>query len=500
MNDYDALNAYLQLLYGDSFSFFRRLFQDYRHFVYMQEWFSNNNIYIPFIHDMNSENFMLCKKTKSLDDISAVVKQDCRKQLAIIREIEKRKYHVIFVHGIENRDSFNKRFINEEWIQRFARNNCHLYWSRHIYGKAELSFKEPHDAFLDALYQIEKWPGLVVIKNGQYRFFKTNTIEAVENVFIDIDLKRVFKKEINVDDDMYLIHLSDLHLGPKKKNTGKEVLESSLDLLYKHLQTKRKLQFFITGDLMNSPNRKSMYEASSFINLLKRKYKADVSFVLGNHDVIVKGFNLFKRQRAKVIAYLLGGNVRIKEKEKMICIELNSTVEGNLARGKIGKEQLQQIDEELSKIDGIEEYTKLVLVHHHVVSIPKDHFLQKKWYENIFIGRWIDHGKVLLDAKQLVEWFKKHKIHYVFHGHKHLPFFNYHEGIYVIACGSSCGGGASERKSRYLSYNIVKYDVLSQQMKYCIICYEDTTHIGRKRIKVHLFQDGFYEVSSKVLD
>ena len=59
------------------------------------------------------------------------------------------------------------------------------------------------------------------------------------------------------------------------------------------------LNFLITGDLMNSPNRKNMYAASHFMNRLKRKYHSDVTFVLGNHDVIVYGLNIFKKTKDK---------------------------------------------------------------------------------------------------------------------------------------------------------------------------------------------------------
>ena len=49
----------------------------------------------------------------------------------------------------------------------------------------------------------------------------------------------------------------------------------------------------------------------NFMNRLKRKYHSDVTFVLGNHDVIVYGLNILKKQKTKVVAYLLGENIKI---------------------------------------------------------------------------------------------------------------------------------------------------------------------------------------------
>ena len=78
---------------------------------------------------------------------------------------------------------------------------------------------------------------------------------------------------------------------------------------------------------MESPNRKNMYLANDFMNSLKKRYKANVTFILGNHDVIVHGFNMARNQKSKVIAYLLGENIKVLEKEKMILIKMDTTSE-----------------------------------------------------------------------------------------------------------------------------------------------------------------------------
>ena len=64
---------------------------------------------------------------------------------------------------------------------------------------------------------------------------------------------------------------------------------------------------------------------------------------------------------------------------------MDTTSEGNLARGKVGKRQLDEIDDELSAIDHLEEYTLLVMLHHHVYPINKAEFIKTKWHEkNIY--------------------------------------------------------------------------------------------------------------------
>lgn len=287
--------------------------------------------------------------------------------------------------------------------------------------------------------------------------------------------------------DSYYVQLSDLHLGSKKRNQGLMALEESLDETCKLLRSYYQLKFLITGDLMNSPNRKNMYEASAFMKLLKNKYQGDVSFILGNHDVIVNGLNIFKRQKSKVIAFLLNESIKILEDDKIVLIKIDSTVEGNLARGKVGQKQLDDIDEELAQIKNLSNYTLVAMLHHHLFPISRDEFLKQKWREKLIVGRIMDSSKALVDSRQLVEWLRGHQIQYVLHGHKHLPYFINQEGMYVIAAGSSCGSGARESNSRYLSYNVLKYDHRYKRFKYCFIIYDDVTLQDRQRIIVNMF-------------
>ncbi|MBM6800269.1 metallophosphoesterase, partial [Coprobacillus cateniformis] len=281
---------------------------------------------------------------------------------------------------------------------------------------------------------------------------------------------------------------SDLHLGKNKRQKGLIQLYNSLDFIMPYLQTDQQIKVLITGDLMESPNRKNMYLANDFMNSLKKRYKANVTFILGNHDVIVHGFNMARNQKSKVIAYLLGENIKVLEKEKMILIKMDTTSEGNLARGKIGQRQLDEIDDELEAIDHLEDYTMLVMLHHHIYPLSKAQFIKTKWHEKTFINRIVETSKVLVDAPLLIEWLQKRNIHYVFHGHKHLPYFRCKDECYYIGAGSATGG-LKESQSRYISYNIVKYNTMEKKMKTCIIFYDDKAKAERQRVEVYIFRE-----------
>lgn len=129
------------------------------------------------------------------------------------------------------------------------------------------------------------------------------------------------------------------------------------------------------------------------MNRLKRKYHSDVTFVLGNHDVIVYGLNLLKKQKTKVVAYLLGENIKVYPDVKMIVIKIDSTSQGNLARGMVGQRLLQEIEDELLSINHLEDYTLIAMMHHHLMPLRKDDFLKIKWNEKLFMGKIADSTK-----------------------------------------------------------------------------------------------------------
>lgn len=487
MNEYDLINAYLHLIYNNSTVFLYRILEKQENFELMKQWLVHRGISLSFMEAITPYNFTYCCKATNLDSLQSIFHEDFKESFYAFRKQEKRKYQVLFLAGVDTANSINQAFIDQEYVHSFFQENCSVYHCTSMLKADDISFNGPYSHFLKALYQIDKWPGILVFKEEQWTFQPIQTLTQVDIVFAKIQDGTIFESSYIDEEDSYFIQLSDLHLGTKNKNKGRLVLEESLTEICSALVSKYPIKFLITGDLMNSPNRKNMYEASSFMNMLKKKYKGDVTFILGNHDVIVHGFNFWKRQKAKVVAYLLGENIKVLEKEKIILIKINSMVEGNLARGKVGEIQLQEIDDELASIENIEEYTLMAMVHHHIFSITKDEFLKTRWHENMFVGRIVETSKVLVDAKELVEWLKKHHIRYAFHGHKHLPFFSYREGVFVISGGSSCGGGAKESKSRYLSYNVLKYSQQTKAFKYCFIFYDDMTKQERQRVKVHLF-------------
>lgn len=487
MHQIDIINTYLHLLHRSDRVFLYRMFDSYEHLTTMQAWVQENDIDLPFIHRIDSDMFAISQKARSFLKLQAMMHYPCVQEVERWVESQNELYHVVFLPSVMEEHLLNKCFTSKQWIDQYQRDNVHNLYINDLEEWKMLSFNAPSSSFFEALYKIDNWPGLLVTKKEKTIFIPVSNQEDIDDVFSLIEQEKIFDKEKPVEDAMYIMHLSDLHLGPKSKKKGLSVLCDSIDSFSKRVNSSVPLQFIITGDLMNSPNKKAIASVTYFLRWLKRKHHGCVTYVLGNHDVLFHGLNIMSSPKTRIIASLLEDELVVNEQQKVIYIKINSVLGGNLARGKIGKKQLMDIEEELDMVDNLEEYTLIALVHHHVLPIEKDDFLKRKWHEKIFIHRIIESSKVLKDSEYFIDWLKSKGICYVFHGHKHLPYFNHSDDLYVVAGGSSCGGGVNERKSRYLSYNVVKFDPISKQMKYCFICYDDITKLERQRVKVHLF-------------
>lgn len=487
MNEYDLINCYLNLIYDNSVTYFSRILDGYRGLCQFRKWMYKRNININAIENIGYDTFMAIIKAKRVEQIIDKFDPKHYQELIDYIKVERDKYQIVALSSFNYDESINIYLTSTQLVEDLSSDKVSVLNCHSLLKKNDLSFYGPYKHFVNALYQIDRWPGLLIFKGDDWAFVPVYTIKDIEDAMFKIEHGTIFSSKYLSPYDSYFVQLSDLHLGNKKKNQGRLALEESLDDTCKQLRSYYQLKFLITGDLMNSPNQKNMYEASGFMKLLKNRYGGDVSFILGNHDVIVNGFNIFKKQKSKVIAFLLNESIKVFEKEKIILIKIDSTVEGNLARGKVGKKQLDNIDEELASIKNLKDYTMVAMLHHHLFPITRDEFLKQRWREKMFVGKIMDSSKALVDSQDLIEWFRKHQIQYVLHGHKHLPFFTNHDGMYVIAAGSSCGSGAKESDSRYLSYNVLKYDHRYKRFKYCFIIYDDMTLQDRQRIIVNMF-------------
>lgn len=479
MRDFDFINTFFNIVYQNELAYLRDLTSSCEYVLAFSSWLKKRHIDMPSLLSLQQENMKMISSCQKIIDIDHILHITLSQEIENIVQHYQDKTHILYIPGFDEKTIIDCPCLEYKGV--------YFYNNKQIFSKDDLSFFDPFSKFFVAMEHVDLWPGFLIFNQNNHIFIPMSQCENLENLFACIDKgEDLFNIYPSTKDDSYFVQLSDLHLGKGKNQKGLAQLYNSLDEIVPYLHSQYPLKILITGDLMESPNRKNMYLANDFMNNLKKIYKANVTFVLGNHDVIVHGFNFARTQKSKVIAYLLGESVKVLEQEKVIIVKMDTTSEGNLARGKVGLRQLEEIDDELEAIDCLEDYTMLVMLHHHVYPISKAQFIKTKWHEKTFINKIVETSKVLVDATLLINWLEEKNIRYIFHGHKHLPFFKKESEKYYVAAGSATGG-LKENKSRYISYNVMKYHLKEKQMKVCMIIYDDKAKAERRRVEVYLF-------------
>lgn len=479
MENFTILNTFFNMILGNEPAYMRALFSSYEDFVEMRQWMRDKKLPTFTLDTIDETVFRMLRPKMTANEVGALLHTYFVEEMKQIQDLYKNRLQVLMLPSLEK---------EIEYHLDIAGDNIDYYEVKDIFYRNDLSFFDPFPPFLMAINHCDLWGGVLVFDAQNEVFCPIHNDKDKDYVEKALMENNVFDILRLYDHDSYFIQISDLHLGREKTIKGLNQLYTSLDYMIPKLHSHYKPKFLITGDLMESPNRKNMYLANDFMIHLKKIYKADITFILGNHDVIVHGFNMGRTQKSKVIAYLLGEHVKVIEDEKLVIIKIDSTSEGNLARGKVGQRQLKEIDDELDTIDHLEDYTIIVMVHHHVYPITKAQFLKTKWHEKTFINKILESSKALVDADLLIQWLDKRHIQYVLHGHKHLPFFRKEEQKFIISGGSSTGS-LKESKSKYISYNLIKYNNLEKKMKTCIIFYDDKQKTECQRVEVYLFEE-----------
>jgi len=477
LHEFDCLNIFYNIVYNAENVFARTIASDWEDFDCFRKWLKYYDIPTMGLENIDEQTYGLWRGKTTMDALSKLARMDLTGEFQAVRDAYRKKTHVMFLNGI-NQAPWNPVELVDKDI---------MFWQFHyVMTKDYLSLSDVFPAFMEALLHCDEWPGVLIFTQDKQCFYKLNTPDDIPK--LNEFLKRDDKYDLCTDRYAYYFHISDVHLGPPRRYEPLNRLYESLNNVVPMTKTTRHTKFLVSGDLMDSPSKRNMYEAKDFLSVLRKRFDADVAFVLGNHDVIIHGLNLTNMQKAKVIAYLLGDKLQVIPEDKVIIIKIDSNFTGRLARGEVGQRQMAEIDYALSGVRHLEDYTLVAMLHHHVYPVTKADFLKIKFKEKYLLGKILDKSKQLRDAKEVQAWLKSIGVRYVVHGHKHVPFFMEKDGMYIISAGSGTGG-LQEEKSKYITYNILKYDTLDKRFTTCTIMYEDRKGPRRVRTETFFFDD-----------
>ena len=477
MRQFDCVNAFYNMVYFNENAYTHVVNSGYEELKQLREWFDEQQLIGQLMRfNMISEYAtMLVNDNLDIDQISTLLHINLRDDLSKVHDMYAQKRHVIFLPGF-NQEPWAPFTLEDPDIVFFQINEA--------FNDGDV-FVDPFDGFVEALSHADEWPGAFIF-NGHKRLFVPMREESDIirlNELLKLSDEELFKKKKS--DSTFYYHLSDVHLHSSSKQRALITLFDSMDHMVIYNRSRHRPKIIITGDLMDSPTEKNSRLAVEMINVLRKRYRAEVTFILGNHDVIMHGLNIARTQKSKIIAYLISERFHIFEDDKVLMIKFDSNRGGNFARGKIGKQQMKDVDAELESIPDLKDYCLMATLHHHVLPIQTADFIKTKWNEGRYIGRLEDASKALVDTVEFNQWLDKHQIKYVLHGHKHIPYFTKVDDRYLMAAGSATGS-LQEQKSHYLSYNVVKFNNKLKRPTLCMIVYEDKKTNERQRIVVNL--------------
>ena len=338
-----------------------------------------------------------------------------------------------------------------------------------------------------ALRQADLWPAVLFWENSDFVFVPIRHEDELLYLYEIIqyerhpigEIKRIAERKKKTSH--YIFHLSDLHFGAKNVDVAERRLKSLVKSQLSSIELDDSVEFIITGDSVDSPNRATENSYINFAEYLEERCGQRPIRILGNHDINNNGLAVFhgKQRIANIISEF--PKIQVLEEQKVILLLFNSNTNGNLAAGEIGTAQMSEMGNLLDKVKNLSEYMLIAVMHHHLLPIPQPDYYDEKWYKKILPSGFLDESLKLVDANLFIEWLNQRNIKYVLHGHKHIPFMSEYRGLNEIGCGSSTGQITHKEKGKtFISYNLLK---ISEKAVTCTLFAEEIFGAGAKNIR-----------------
>lgn len=222
-----------------------------------------------------------------------------------------------------------------------------------------------------------------------------------------------------------IAHISDLHIS---NNEFDEDLFMQAVSEINHLNPD---MIILTGDITNNGYYKEFQQATKYLEM----FEAPLFAVPGNHDSRNLGYQSFEE--------IIG------ERSWKLTMDGNFTVIGldssspDESRGHIGHPQHLWLEHQLDECVINEDFI-IVVLHHHVVSIPQT-------------GR---ERNVLSDSGDILNTLTTHGVDVVLSGHKHVPNIWKLNDSLIVNAGSLCSTKLrGKNKNSYNVYNITDDEI-----------------------------------------
>lgn len=402
---------------------------------------------------------------------------------------------------------FNRYLTSEELlidlVKIHPKDSCLILQPKDLPKKDDVFIHNSFRNFSLALNNFQNWPGILIWNKKAEVFVplskdREKGIEEITDIFNiihyydsrpynnSIPIIKSIKTELNKNQSKYsyILHLSDLHFGIQAIDDRKDYLVQRIDDVNKKLDDGKIDLSIITGDLVDSPDDSFYQIFKSFRSNLREKINGEQVIVYGNHDLYRKGNRILTAEKQCLYSINDDDKIEILKDLKIIIIKIDSNAEnsGVFAEGKVGQAQLEEIERELSKVENIEEYFLIAILHHHPIKMATPPWRKVNILKRLF-PEWAENTIILKDAAELMKWVNERNIKLILHGHKHIPNVDNCNGTDIVACGSSTGNVTHREKDlTYLSFNLIKFDKNQNKAISCTTYYIDNLSMGLQHL------------------
>jgi hypothetical protein len=340
-------------------------------------------------------------------------------------------------------------------------------------------------AFRTALAKCADWPGILLWTRAADSMFlplptmSKSKLEAAarwifshlaSSIGIDLELLEIqYRREFpEVADSsgatIHFVQLSDLHLGCREADQRLPRVQQLIRNIIDELGNESQIVPVVSGDLMDSPNRRFLDKVRAFMDFLGGLGTKEPVIILGNHDVRKWGF-LRENYKTPMSLPTNPSHVEWFDDLRVGLVCFNSVVSGRLATGFIGEEQLLDRANEIERKKDWREYTLLAALHHHPISIEVPSWYVRPFYERI-LGDQFEKTEALEDAESFIKFAEQRRMSAILHGHKHIPHISKTPNVEIpiYGCGSTVGKVSTYDGGTYMSVNVISLNVSTRHL------------------------------------
>lgn len=155
MNEYDLINAYLNLIFDDSITYFSRILDEYRGLCQLRKWMRKRGINLKAIENIGYDMFLAFSKAKNAEQIMEKMDPTHLEELKEYINTERNKYQIVVLSSFDYSEPINAYLTSNQIVDDLDSDNIRVLNCHNLLKKEDLSFYGPFKHFVTALYQID---------------------------------------------------------------------------------------------------------------------------------------------------------------------------------------------------------------------------------------------------------------------------------------------------------------------------------------------------------